>query len=385
MSHLEPRTRSLLSSFRHSTPATAALAAALSFAGSGTQAASYFVEHDFAFTTDNWSSVAPKPANVGLVMWNTKAVANGVVQSNGGTEVLLDYDANLTHNSASSNDGSSASASTLALVRTASSGNPAWTRGWGPTANFTWGTTLAQGYAFAAPSPYRNPATAYASSEVNVELGGYLPWGDHGQVYWQPSVIFSSSNGSASDVAPWFHDPFSAVWKDPSSGASVKTDLIGIDAHWTRDDPRANLNWDAAHGTLQIQASQEAGFSLVLDPRFVDNPGRLDVNFDKNGVGSLSGSGRYDGVGYSFDASQNAFTIQLGAIALDYSLPVSTYELGLSGGSGVPSLAQYSAPIPEPGAWVLFAVGGLLLRCARRRREPDCACPQPRSICPPAH
>ncbi len=321
----------------------------------------YDVRHDYAFYTSNWFNLWGWGAGPGgYSRYTNWASVNGLVDVDNGAE-WVPANGSTWHQAAVSTGTGQAVANTAVINHTASFGLPGWWGGWAGV-NYVWGSTHAWGSTSAQPN---TNTQASAVSSVAVDFGRQR-WGYSGWFYWQPRLSSSSSGSSVStersrrmfdpiivrfdDIEP---DPLPAPPKPP-----VEVKLLDVLWEPTLSDPDAGYTWDATTGELRLTARQQASFTLTLDARYVADPGTLQVSFDDAGQAQVSGTGRFAGLQADVDTVGLA-SLTLPAISFQYTLPVDTYELSLSGGVG---------PIPEPGTWWLMGAGGALLAVLRRRK-----------------
>ncbi|MDT7838316.1 PEP-CTERM sorting domain-containing protein [Aquabacterium sp. OR-4] len=321
----------------------------------------YDVHHDYAFFTSNWLNLwGWSSGPVGYSRYTNWATVNGLTDVDNGTE-WLPANSSTPHQATMSTATGHAVANTEVVNRTASFSLPGWWGGWAGV-NYIWGSTHAWGNTSATPN---TNTRASAVSSVAVDFGR-RQWGYTGWFYWQPRLSSSSFGSSVStERSRRMFDPIIVRFDDiepnplpapPKPPVEVKL----LDVLWepTLSDPGAGYTWDAAAGTLRLTASQQARFTLTLDARYVADPGTLSISFDDDGQAQFSGTGRFAGLQANVGQVGIA-SLTLPAISLQYTLPVDTYELSLSGGVG---------PIPEPGTWWLMGAGTALLAALRRRK-----------------
>lgn len=321
----------------------------------------YDVHHDYAFYTSNWFNLwGWGAAPVGLSRYSNWASVNGRTEVDQGSE-WVPANSSTWHQAAVSASTGTAVANTSVVNHTASYALPTWWGGWAGV-NYVWGSTHAQGRTFAAPN---TNTQASAVSNVAVDFGR-RQWGYSGWFYWQPQLS-SSSSGSSVSTERWrrMFDPLIVRFNFPEDDPlpappkpPVEVKLLDVLWEPTLSDTAAGYTWDAATGALRLTASQQASFTLTLDARYVADPGTLSITFDDSGQAQFTGSGRFAGLQADV-ATPGSASLTLPAIHLEYTLPVDTYELSLSGGVG---------PIPEPGSWWLMGAGTALLGALRRRK-----------------
>lgn len=365
MNHPTPRGARRRVGLRPTAAATAlaTLGLLLATAVTPAQAATghYDVRHDYAFYTSNWFNLWGWGGSpLGYSHYVNLASVNGRTDQSIGSE-WVPANGSTPHQAMVITSTGHAVANTEVANHTASFSLPGWWGGWAGV-NYVWGSTHAWGSTSALPN---TNTRASAVSSVAVDFGR-RQWGYTGWFYWQPRLS-SSSTGSSVSTERWrrMFDPIVVRFDDPEPAPlpappkpPVEVKLLDVLWEPTLSDPDAGYTWDATTGELRLTARQQASFTLTLDARYVADPGTLQVSFDPSGQARFSGTGRFAGLQADVDQVGIA-SLTLPAISLQYTLPVDTYELSLSGGVG---------PIPEPGTWWLMGAGGALLAGLRRRK-----------------
>lgn len=315
----------------------------------------YFVQHQFGFVSTNWADVVTR--DLGMVRYSTYARANGAVDQSRGTSLLSSGQAFLD-NSHAFGGTAEADANSAARFNSVAVHYFDHRRRW-QGIEYTFGQTSAYGWARAQDN---TNSSAYATSSVGLIVGD-ARWGANGQFIWMPKVN-SSVSGSATAVSRRLRDPIDIVWTD-AQGARQSERLLDITIERTENDINPVLDWDAEQSVLSFAATDNAVFRISANSTWLTNPGSLTLRYDATTRAyELDTSGQFSGVVGDFDSALGRYTLNLGAIELDYISPVEHYGIEL-GGDGE-SLAVTT--VPEPADYAMF-IGGLLLLSAFARRR----------------